>query len=1007
MKYIFVSLLICSLLAAMRVSAQGPSPAGDPQLEVTVTDLLLRRPVPGTVVYLQNAARQTIDSTKTNAEGRALFSNVSAAGRYRVYTRQSADYADDDVSDIFIKSGGPTTVTLLLPLQRESTLDEVVINDRRLARMNTQNAEVSALVSKRELQALPLEGRDITRALYRLPNLTLATQGYAESPNVAINGLNGIYTNYLIDGMDNNERFLGNMKFNTPVGFAQGITVYTNNYSVEFGNTSNGIVNVTTRSGSNQFSGEAYYLTRPGSVIDSPSTYATADLSGNSVKDGFQRHQLGFALGGALKKDKTFFYIDVEQTFDKKDNRLSAPSLGVNEVVTGHNYFSYLSGKLDQVWSNRFKTTIRANVGTFNIDRQGGGLDGGILFPSAASAQKNRTYLISMKNAYVLGTDITGETNYQHSRFRWNYREPVNPTNPSATVRGPDGVPIATIGQSGSIFDDIENTDQIQQKFTLRRNNHTLKAGAEFITSDFALLGGANPYGTYDVQLTQVQLDALKANNIGSALNVNDIPANAQVRTYDVELRPTTFGKRQYVYSLYAEDLWAARPNLNLTVGLRYDYDNLTKAGGNKGDYNNIAPRVAFNYQLNEKSVIRGGYGMFYDRIKYTVYSDNLQFSNSGVDFKKELTELKRLGILPQYADLDKIIFAGNLNARATTPVTYLNGPTSAQLQPRRDQQFSNNFRIMNPDGFQNPYSHQFSLGYQNKPTANTLFSVDLVHVATNDLYYIYNLNAASPYPLTNPNDVKVRTVAQADLTRPIPIRQDKRGAYQVVNGSDTLRGISRNVFETRTDGYARYWAANFVFQKLQGADKFAYRLGYNLSVIKSNTTGVNTRAQDSNNYAAEYVVDDNDRRHVFSGVFYYYPFRNLSITPAVLLQSGLPITRVADAKQFGGVTDLNGDSESYSLPSDIQPGETRNNDRLPWAKTVDLSIKYTVRLLGRPRLELSADVYNLLNTQNISGYNVVRGSSNQFQLGPRGSGITVRSAAPPRQFQFGARYVF
>ena len=210
-------------------------------------------------------------------------------------------------------------------------------------------------------------------------------------------------------------------------------------------------------------------------------------------------------------------------------------------------------------------------------------------------------------------------------------------------------MPIAIIGQSGSIFDDIENTDQIQQKFTLRRNNHTLKAGAEFITSDFALLGGANPFGTYDVQLTQAQLDALKAKNVGSALNVTDIPANAQVRTYDVELRPTTFGKRQNVMSIYAEDLWEARPNLNLTFGLRYDYDNLTKAGGNKGDYNNIAPRVAFNYQLNDRSVIRGGYGMFYDRIKYSVYSDNLQFSSNGADFKKELTELKRLGLLPQY----------------------------------------------------------------------------------------------------------------------------------------------------------------------------------------------------------------------------------------------------------------------------------------------------------------------------------------------------------------------
>ncbi|GAB3547319.1 TonB-dependent receptor [Spirosoma fluminis] len=1012
MKYpLLVVFLNCVFLIP---HVYGQNKEGQNQLEVTVTDLLLRRPVGGTMVYLQNKTGGTLDSVQTNEQGKATFGNLATTGRYRVFTRPGVTYTDEEVSDIAIKSGALTTVTLELPLRRESTLEEVVINDRRLARLNNQNAEVSALVSKRELQALPLEGRDITRALYRLPNLTLATLGYAEAPNVAINGLNGIYTNYLIDGMDNNERFLGNMKFNTPVGFAEGITVYTNNYSVEFGNTSNGVVNVTTRSGSNQLTGEAYYLTRPGSVIDSPSSYATADLSGNSVKDGFQRHQLGFALGGALKKDKTFFYVDVEQTFDKKDNRLVVPALGINEIVTGRNHFSYVSGKLDQVWSNRFKTSLRANIGSFDIDRQGGGLEGGILFPSAASAQKNRTYLIALKNAYVLGNrnggpDITGETNYQHSRYRWNYREPVNPTNPSATVRGPDGVPIATIGQSGAIFDDIENTDQIQQKFTLRRGNHTLKAGAEFITSDYALLGGANAYGTYDVQLTQAQLDALKVKNLGSTLDVTDIPRDVQVRTYDVELRPTTFGKRQNVVSIYAEDLWAAKPNLNLTFGLRYDYDNLTKGGGTKGDYNNIAPRVAFNYQFNDRTVVRGGYGVFYDKIKYTVYSDNLQFSNSGADFKKQLTELKRLGILQQSADLDKVTFPGNLNARATTPVTYLNGPTSAQLQSRRDQQFSNNFRIMNPDGFQSPYSHQFSLGFQHKPTPNTLFSVDLVHVATNDLYYIYNLNAASPYSLanTNPADVKVRTVAQADLTRPIPIRQDRRGAYAVVNGTDTLRGISRNIFETRTDGYARYWAANFVFQKLKGSDKFAYRLGYNLSIIKSNTTGVNTRAQDSNNFVAEYVVDDNDRRHVFSGIFYYYPFRNLVITPTVLLQSGLPITRVADAKQYGGVTDLNGDSESYSLPSDIQPGETRNNDRLPWAKTVDLSIKYTVPLFGRPRLELSADIYNLLNTQNISGFNVVRGSSNQFQLGPRGSGITVRSAAPPRQFQFGARYVF
>jgi hypothetical protein len=223
------------------------------------------------------------------------------------------------------------------------------------------------IIPKEEIQALPVEGRDITRTLIRLPNLTVATLGYAEAPNVSINGLGGTFTNYLIDGMDNNERFLGNAKFNTPVGFAEGISVLTNNYSVEFGNTSNGLVNVTSRTGSNKLTGEAFYLTRPGAVIDSKSPFATLDLSGNQVKDGFKRDQAGFGLGGALKKDKTFFYLNFEQTIDKKDNLLNVPQLGVNETVTGYNRFSYFSGKIDQVWSQRFKSSLRLNYGSFDI----------------------------------------------------------------------------------------------------------------------------------------------------------------------------------------------------------------------------------------------------------------------------------------------------------------------------------------------------------------------------------------------------------------------------------------------------------------------------------------------------------------------------------------------------------------------------------------------------------------------------------------------------------------
>jgi outer membrane receptor for ferrienterochelin and colicin len=969
------------------------------QIEVNVIDLLTNKPVKSVEVYLETYGEKTILGLSDKA-GKVVFKDLQATKTYKAFTFANDKYAEAFVGSITPKAGETSVFTLELPTIRVELLEEVRITNSKRAKMNTQNAEVSYIIPKEEIQALPVEGRDITRTLIRLPNLTVATLGYAEAPNVSINGLGGTFTNYLIDGMDNNERFLGNAKFNTPIGFADGISVLTNNYSVEFGNTSNGLVNVTTRSGSNKLTGEAFYLTRPGSIIDSKSPFATLDLSGNQVKDGFQRNQAGFGLGGALKKDKTFFYINFEQTIDKKDNLLNVPQLGVNETVTGFNNFTYSSAKIDQVWSQRFKSSLRVNHGIFDIDRQGGGLEGGTLFPSAASAQKNRTYLVALKNAYVFSSYLTGETNFQTSYFRWNYREPVNISSPSVTVQDPSGAVIATVGQSGAIFDDKEYTNQLQQKLFYRQGKHSLKFGVEFITSDFNLLGGGNTFGTYTVRLNQAQLDALKAKGINSSLDVNDIPADVRVINYDVELQPNTFGARQNVFSTYLEDIFAVNNKLNLTMGLRYDYDNLTKGGGSRGDLNNLAPRLAFNYKIDDRNTLRGGYGIFTDKIKYSIHSDALQFSSTSADFKKQLKELQKLGKLDPNADIDKITFPGNIRATASN-VTYLNGPSYTDLQSRRDRQFVNNMRILNPNGFQNPYSHQVSLGYQHKSDEDHLFSLDLNYVATNNLYYIRNINAPSAYPLNDPKNVVVRKVAEADLTRPVPLKSDSRGQYAVA-GNDTLRGFARNVLMNETDGKARYWAMNVVYQKLKGEGKFAYRMSYSLALIKSNTSSINTRANDANNYDVEYTYDENDRRHVASFMFFWYPIKNLIVSPAFLVQSGQPITRIADARIFG-TTDLNGDNDFFN-PGDYSPGNIRNSDRLPWANTLDLSVKYTLM----KHFELSADIFNVLNAVNYSGFNVVRGNSNQFMVGDKSTNTyTWRAASAPRQFQFGARYVF
>jgi hypothetical protein len=240
---------------------------------------------------------------------------------------------------------------------------------------------VSSVLSQEEIAQLPVEGRDITRVLYRLPNIVQATGFYPEAPNVGINGANSLYTNYMIDGMDNNEQFLGGMKFSIPVGFVRDIRALTNNFSAEYGQTGNGVINIASRSGSNEYTAEAFLVTRPGAVTDAPSPYAQRDLSGNQVKDGFRREQIGFGAGGPIRKDKTFYYLSAEFTRDLKDNLLSSPALGVNETVPGQNNFNYLSARLDHRWSNRLQTAFRANLGLVNICPAGWGTGRGYYLP--------------------------------------------------------------------------------------------------------------------------------------------------------------------------------------------------------------------------------------------------------------------------------------------------------------------------------------------------------------------------------------------------------------------------------------------------------------------------------------------------------------------------------------------------------------------------------------------------------------------------------------------------
>jgi hypothetical protein len=604
------------------------------------------------------------------------------------------------------------------------------------------------------------------------------------------------------------------------------------------------------------------------------------------------------------------------------------------------------------------------------------------------------------------------EGNVQYSWFNWDYANAANPNAPQVVVEDSSGTDIAVLGHPGYQFDSVENTIQVQQKLTYQVGEHTLKAGVDVLSSGHRLAGGSNPNGNYTVQLTPDQTEAFAQADLSPSLLPSQLPSALGVSSsaltvtnYSVELRPSTFGRRQNLVALYVEDQFTPVADLTVTAGLRYDYDSLSKGGGgtDEADWNNLAPRLSLNYAIDERTTLRGGYGIFYDKIVYSVTSDALERNSDDPEFKSEVRTLVDKGILPSDTDVDDVTFNGTRTAQRES-VEYLQRPSD--VTP-----LSGSRRILNPEGYENPQTHQFSLGVQRQFGGAWLAYVDLIHTRSYDLFRIRELNAPEPYDISaeeleaaraapdrHPSDL-VRSESEADATRPIP--------------------GGRSITMTETEGEARYWAANFNLVKDRGDDWYAGRLSYTLSRLRNNTDDINFQAETVNQYEDEWGPSVNDRTHVISTVGTLYPTDRLRVTLAGLFQSGQPINWVPDASLFDdpdtpdvneGTRDLNGDGRAYGAAyvgnSDRWPGAERNSGRLPWSYRFDLSAQYAWPVAGG-RVVARADVFNVLNTENLSGFANNATQSNQIQVGPPGSDLREKTLGPPRQFQFGLRYEF
>lgn len=1000
------------LLLALFVSAPAFAQQAGLQIQVVTQDGGV--PIADAQVTVSNPGTGLVRAARTDAFGQVRLEGLTTGSGYSITVTAGVDHGAAAAEFITLRANFVQSVSVAVgPVD----VPEIVITGNRMsAGLNSVNAEISATLSADVLEALPIEGRDVITSLIRLPNVVPSTGFFPEAPVVSINGANGLFTNYLMDGLDNNENFLGGLKFPVPLGFTQDVTVLANSYSVAYGRSANGVVNYTTPSGGNDLHGEIYTLVRPGRPLDARSAFPRRDLSGNAVGESFERYQGGGALSGPIIRDRTFFAVNLEYTRDRNENLVDAPVLGAVGNVTGNNQFLLGSARIDHRLNDDWTLTGRVNVGRVTIARPGGARGAGnVTFPSAGSDQDRNSTVGALQATYA-GTDWAYNGAVQFSRFRWNYAEPRGPAGPQVAMRDESGLTIGVVGHPGYVFDDVERSWQTQHRLQREMGAHRVSLGVDVLRSDFALFGGGNPDGNYTVELTPAQISTLRSRVAGLDLGAPDVLGlNPRIVDYSVELRPQAFGAAQTLLALYAEDEWQITPRLTGTLGLRWDHDSLTGKGGGGADLNNIAPRLAVNYRPDESSVVRAGAGLFYGKIPYSVVSDALQRNTTSPAFLGQLGQLQRLGLLPAGVALADVTFDGNLTVSPAC-ATVAQCPSPSAVQALRNSAGVNEARILNPQGYDNPYSVQASLGYQRQIAGDLTVSGDLIYSRSHHLTRLRDLNAPAPF---TPNTAAL-TAANIALLRAQPdnaarlLLARNLGLVRSQADADATRpvalvpGGARQITVTETEGRSTYRALNLQLNKPRGGDVYAYMVSYTLSKLTNDTDDINFRASDANTFAADWGPSANDRRHVISAVGYLYPAQGLSLSLAGLFQSGQPVNFVPDGRLFG-TQDLNGDGqsfgESYVGNSDRYPGAGRNSGRLPWSTTVDIGLRYALPAF-EGTVQLSADIFNVFNANNESGFANAASTSNQVQFGGD-SAFVQRNAAAPRQFQFGVAWRF
>lgn len=683
--------MFCMLLMASGAFAQNVG-----TIQGTVTDET-GGVIPGAIVSAVNS--RGIPKTAGTSENGAYTINGLAPGVYTIRITTTG-FAPFEKPGVEITPGRP--VTLDAPLKVALANQEVTVKGEQV---NTVSTDPSANAG-----ALVLRGEDL-EALSDDPDDLAADLQALAGPSAGPNG-----GQIFIDGFSGAQL--------PPKSSIREIRINSNPFSAEYDRLGFGRIEIFTKPGTDKFHGSASFGFGDG-VWNSRNPYV-------DNKPPFQQRQYGGNFGGPLSK-KSSFFLDIERREIDDNSAINATILDNNlnitnlrqAVLTPHRRLN-INPRID--YAINANNTIVGRYGFLDSSNQSSGISD-LTLASRGVNTSMRVHTVQITETAVLSPKAINEVRFQYLHNA-NYQTAVS-SDPSINVGGAFNGGGAQVGKSFSGANHFEVT----QILSVNHGTHAFKFGGRLRTVTNDNNSPQNFGGTYT--FGGIQNGALlDANNqiIGTGL-VQSIDNYRQtllllkqgLTTADIRriygLGPTQFSISggnpiadvdQVDLGIFMQDDWRLKPNLTLSLGLRYETQT------NVHDWSDIAPRLGFAYAPGSKggkpgkTVIRGGFGMFYDRI-----SESLT-----------LNTLRQNGILQQ----QYTVF---------NPDFYPLIPSSASLG---DQKVGQTIRKFEND-LRAPYIMQTAIGVERQLPKNT--TVAVTYTRSHALHVLRSRNITAPLPGT------------------------------------------------------------------------------------------------------------------------------------------------------------------------------------------------------------------------------------------------------------------